>query len=50
MSWIIIEIFNEDKRKSRIIQDQHGAVLFNTEKEALAVAEQYDEAYIVLLE
>lgn len=49
MSWIIIEIFNEDKRKSRIIQDQHGAVLFNTEEQALAVAEQYAEAYIVLL-
>lgn len=50
MSWIIIEIFNEDIRKSRIIQDQHGTVVFNTEEQALAFAQQYDEAYIVLLE
>lgn len=50
MSWIIIEIFNEDKRKSRMIQDQHGTVLFNTEEEALAFAEQCNEAYVVLLE
>jgi hypothetical protein len=49
MSWIIIEIFDEDKRKSRIIQDQHGTVLFNTEEEALAFAQQYDEAYVVQL-
>ena len=50
MSWIIIEIFNEDIRKSRIIQYQHGTVVFNTEEQALAFAQQYDEAYIVLLE
>jgi len=49
MTWIIIEIFNEDKTTARIIQDQHGAVLYNTEEEATVEAEQYAEAYVVQL-
>jgi hypothetical protein len=49
MNWIIIEIFNEDKTTAKVVCNKDGALVFNTEEEAMLEAEQYVEAYVVQL-
>lgn len=50
MNWIVLQVFNEDITTTRLISDNTGTKVYTTEEEALAVAEQFDQAYVVLIE